>query len=198
MAARSGMVTLIANLRSITETDVNDVTINGVAYWTDDQLQYHLDRNSKMVRDIPLVSKPLMNSGVTTYTEFYVPAFAGRNFETADTIGQFVLFDSHFTIINSALYTVDYTINQIIFTSDFGSDTVYLRARSFDLNASAQDVWLEKAAHRAALINWKAGGQTLAEDQEYQHCIEMANLYQGRMGLRSNRTNRVDYATWKN
>lgn len=199
MTVRLGMTTLIDKLRSLTNTIQSDVTVDDVTYWTDQQLQDILDRHSKMVRDVPLLPNAQVDNGITSFKEFYIPKIVGTYFETADTPGQFALFNSFFVLVSASLYTVDYNIGLITFSSDFGSTVLYLRARVFDINAAAVHVWTEKAAHRAELINWSSGSQHLNEDQEYQHCLEMIKLYQSKAGLKSTRQYRIDYgSSWQN
>ena len=43
MSARAGMTHLIARLRAMTETAAGDYSVDGLSYWSDDQLQDALD-----------------------------------------------------------------------------------------------------------------------------------------------------------
>lgn len=177
MAARPGMTKLIQELRRRTDTSEDQTTINGVSYWTDDQLQDILDLYSRDVLDVALVPVPLYEAGVLVTKRFYVPNNVGQFIEDDPSVLQIV---DNFG--NEATgYTFDVVRRLVLFDSDAGHTPYYLRARTFDMIEAAATVWLEKAGHRASLIDWRAGGQTLSEDQEYQHCLQQ---YEKLVGLR--------------
>lgn len=191
MAARAGMASLILELRGFTDTKVDDVEVNGVAYWTDEQLQDVLDLYRKDVVDVGLVSVPMMVNGVTEWKRYYIPFSVGHYLETADTPGAFSIVDS--TGTDAPAYTVDYRALTVTFTASTDGRQYMLRGRVYDIRAAASHVWFMKAGHRAELIEWKAGGHTLSEDKEYQHCLDMYRLYSSFRGIGVTRLVRRGY-----
>lgn len=88
MAARAGMVSLIATLRGMTETAENDTTIGSLTFWTDDQLQSILDRHSFYVSE-QLESFPEIEAGSYTYKKYFLPQLPHPYFEGSATTGAF-------------------------------------------------------------------------------------------------------------
>lgn len=191
MAARSGMVSLIDDLRSMTSTAPDEVTINGVAYWSDEQLQARLDSTRVEYIDIPLAKLPLRVAGETTFTRYYIPQMVNDKLETAETTGAFTVVDIQG--YSAPSYTYDASSKLILFAADTGGIEYYLRARGYDLDYTASQIWFEKAGHRVSLIEWKAGAHSMKEDDEYNHCIEMANRYSRKNGLQFTRLTGVGY-----
>lgn len=196
MAARSGMASLILELRGFTDTKEQDVEVNGVAYWTDEQLQNVLDLYRKDVLDAELVSVPLMVNGVTEWTRYYIPLAIGHYLETDATPGAFSIVD----VVGAAApsHTVDIRAMTVVFNANTNGLEYFLRGRTYDVRAAAAHVWFMKAGHRAELIEWKAGGHTLSEDQEYQHCLEMYRLYSSFRGIGVTRLVRRGYSAQVN
>ena len=186
--ARATMADLIQELRALTDTAENQVVIGGTSYWTDDQLQDILDRHKSFVVDVALVPAPGYVSGTRVTTDYYIPVdIQSRYMETdltvVDSLGN----------TPEIGYTADLPGQRIVFDSDTDGTAYYLRGTVYGMRACAAEVWQQKAAQRAALINWKAGGQTLNEDQEYQHCVEMYKLYGGFVALKTARLTKVGY-----
>lgn len=195
MAARAGMGDIIAALRGETDTEENAVTINGVAYWTDDQLQEVLDRYSQDVYTI-LQATPLKENGSTVYKRYYLPPELGKDnafLEGDETSGAFVLRDSRGYAVSDSLYTYYGSRKLVEFNSNQNNKTFILEARLFDLFKAAAHVWNMKADFRTALITIKAGGHQLFEDQEYLHCIQMRDYYRSRQGISVSRMKGVGY-----
>ncbi len=190
MAARPGMTSIIQELRSLTDASEDDTTVNNVSYWSDEQIQGILDLHRRDALDVALVSHPLMEDGERVTKRYYIP----------DRVGVWIDNDpSVFTVVDAigvvaSGYSADLTGRQINFDSSTGDTAYYLRCRTFDMNAAASEVWSKKASHRASLIAWKAGGQTLAEDQEYLHCIERAKHFNQQRGFATVRMTRTGYS----
>lgn len=174
MAARPGMVNLIQRLRSLTDAAEGQTDVSGVSYWTEDQLQDILDLFRRDVIDVPLTPVSYYEDGVLVTKRFYLPNTVGRFLEDDPTTLQIV--DGLGYVATG--YTIDLAGRFVLF-DETQNNTQYIRCRSFDLEGAAAQVWLEKAGHRAALINWRAGGQTLSEDQEYEHCMAQYMRYAG-------------------
>ena len=191
MAARAGMADIIKELRVLTDANQEDVTIDGVAYWTDDQLQTVLDEFRLDIIDVELISASMMVNGVREWTRYYFPDGIGRFIETAATTGAFSVVNS----IGEAApaYTVDYLNKLVTFTVSTGGLSYFIRGRTFDVKSAAAKVWMLKAGHRVNLIKWQAGNQKLEEDIEWSHCMEMYRLYSGFKGIKVIKLNRVGY-----
>src|SRR5574341_1094503 len=186
MPVRSGMTKIILELRRMTDTSDGEVTVNGVSYWSDQQLQDILDQHRLDVLDVELVSKPLQTNGVTEWKRYYIPDGVGRFIEYDSAVPDTSIFDIVNSLgVSAAGYTVDLLSKSIVFTANTGGITYFLRGRTYLIYGSAAQVWFEKAGHRTALINWTAGLQQLEEDLEYQHCMAMYKEYNSRGGLRS-------------
>lgn len=192
MAARAGMVALIAELRSMTDTASAETTVNGTAYWTDDQLQDILDEIGSDVVDDRLIPAPLYYNGVYEYRRYYLRQGLPLWFEGAATSGAFEVVDS-LGVAPAFVYTFNSKRRLIEFAENTLGKDYFLRARAFNLYAAAAEVWLQKASHRTALVDFKAGNNQIYEDQEWQHCMKMHSFYKRKTGFRAVPMRRVDY-----
>lgn len=192
MAIRAGMVEVVAELRRMTDTKENEVDINGVMYWTDDQLQSILDKRRKYVQDALLLPVPEVVNSVTTWTRYHMPEVAG----VWERSTMFQVVTS--TGVAAPTHTIEYDAGIVTFAVTTDGQSYYIRGRLYDLNKAAAQVWLDKAAHRAELIRWKAGTHTLDEDQEYQHCLEMYRKYASYSGIGVVRMTKRGYAHGQN
>ena len=71
--ARDGMATLIAELRRRTNAGTAEATVNGTAYWTDDQLQSVLDTRRSVLKFLPIHAMPKASAGSYIYKEYPFP-----------------------------------------------------------------------------------------------------------------------------
>lgn len=185
MAARAGMVDIIAALRGETDAEENATTVNGVAYWTDDQLQEILDTYSHDVL-VQLQATPRRVNGTTSYTRYYVPSELHAQYvrlESSETTGAFILRTSTGYEVDDSTYTYYPFRNLIEFTSSQSNRTFILEARAYSIANAAAHVWNMKADFRTKLITIKAGNHALNEDQEFLHCIQMRDFYRKQRGL---------------
>lgn len=192
--ARAGMANLIRQLRVNGAAGATDENVNGVLYWTDDQLEDILDRYSSDVNDIQLVTYSRMESGVTVWKQYYLPASVPLDLEGSATVGEFTVVDTLGNVISASDYTFDLSRRRIDFTVSQAGRSYFLRARAFDLNRATSELWSKKAGLRAELIDWKAGTYNLKEDQVYQHALHEAARWAGKSGFNRVRLNRDDYA----
>jgi len=190
--ARAGMADLIRQLRINGAAGATDENVNGILYWTDDQLEDILDRYSSDVNDIQLVTYSRMESGVTVWKTYYLPASVPLNLEGSATVGEFTVVDTLGNVASG--YTFDLARRRVDFAVNQNGKTYYVRARSFDLNRATSELWSKKASLRAELIDWKAGTYNLKEDQIYQHALQEAQRWAGKAGFNRVRLNRDDYA----
>lgn len=181
MAVRNGMVNHILELRRMTDASATEVKINNVQYWTDDQLQSILDVYRHDVLDLSLLPASQREAGTDVTYRYYIPDEVGAWIENDATV--FSVVDENG--VAQTDYTYDGINRYILFSANTSGATRLLRCRFFDMRLAAARVWFEKAGHRVALIDWKAGGQNLNEDQEYQHCMAMFVAYSGSGGVKS-------------
>jgi hypothetical protein len=186
------MALIIAQLRTMTDAEESEVTVNDVAYWTDVQLQEILDHSSTDVLDVDLTSVPFRESGTITYKRYYIPDTVPSQWLERDAALEVV--DVLGNLISSSNYTYYPGRRLIEFTADTGGTSYRLRGLMFNMNAAASEVWKQKAAHRAELVEWKAGPHAVREDDMYQHCLQMAQFYSTKAsGMSLTRLRRVDY-----
>ena len=182
MAVRnSSMSDFILELRRMTDASATEVKVNNVQYWTDDQLQGILDAYRHDVLDLRLMPASQREAGVDVTLRYYIPDEVGTWIENDPTV--LTIVDENGVAVTN--YTYDPTNRYFLFTSNTNGAIRMMRGRFFDMRLAAARVWFEKAGHRVALINWKAGGQNLNEDQEYQHCMAMFMAYSGNDGVKS-------------
>ena len=72
MAVRATMATLISTLRGRTNVSTSDITISGVTYWSDQQLQDILDE-TKQYFSVNLESLGEMSDGSVVYLNWRIP-----------------------------------------------------------------------------------------------------------------------------
>lgn len=176
-SVRAGMIPLIIELRSLTNTAMGDTTINDIPYWSDYQLQGILDRNATQHIDVQLIPIPQYGSSSTEYFKYKIPDEVGKWIETGASLS---VVDQQGV---SVAHTIDTVQGYVTFSSNTDGEDYFIRCTSYNMRLAAARVWLDKASHRVELIDWKAGGQTLDEDQAYQHCLERAAYFAGSSGL---------------
>lgn len=186
--ARTGMASLILELRGLTDAEAGQTIVDGIPYWSDDQLQDILDNNSSAIDDVLLVRVPVKVNGTLVYTRYDFPTAISRWIDT-----EFDVVDIQGVVVSTDDYTYNAAYRRIEFDVDTGGISYYLRGREFNMSASAGEVWLKKAGHRAALVEWKAGAQSIKEDQEWQHCMKMYQQVSSQGGIKNVRLRRVDY-----
>lgn len=185
MAVRATMATLISTLRGRTNVSTSDITISGVTYWSDQQLQDILDE-TKQYFSVNLESLGEMSDGSVVYLNWRIPQNVGPYLELAvvKTLTGYVISDSD--------YTLDSNAGLVIFNSSATQGYV-LSGYTYDLDEATAKVWDDKAAHRAHLVTIKSGPHQLWEDQEYLHCVQQAQRYRSRSGLKYTRLVKMDY-----
>lgn len=202
MAVRSGMAELIAELRLMTDTATGSDTVNGVEYWTDQQLQDALDMHSVRHTRVQLQPEPeLAVAGVYSIRTYAIPKSVGKWLERDSVDNNFVVqaIDGTPVLVGDGDndYQPDYNRRLIVFNTPTNRRTYYLTAYSYDLNKTAADIWLKKAGLRAALVQWKTDNHTIYEDQEYMHCMDKYREYASRGGGGLAKLIRVDEAYYR-
>ena len=178
--SRAGMTNLIFELRGMTEASSTDYSVNGVAYWTDDHLQDVLDSHRTDVVFEQLKMYPVQIAGGSISYQDYR---SGYDFLEATTGGTAVMYlqDSTGASIGTANYTADYRRGQFQFSADQAGSVYYMTGRSYDLEASAADVWRRKAAHYAPTsFDFSTDNHSVSRSAVYKHCREMADFFENR------------------
>lgn len=177
--SRSGMTAIIEELRTMTEAGTAEYTVGTTSYWSDNALQDVLDLYRNNLTHYPTQWNPIVVSGGTLQ---YYDLALGYGFFEATTGGTsiFYLQDSTGTKLGTALYSTDYRLGRVTFTSDALGSTIYTTGRHYDLNAAAANVWRKKAAHYAPTsFSFSTDNHTIRRDQVYDHCLQMAAYFDG-------------------
>ena len=175
MTARSGMSTLITNLRSMTASGSTEYTVNGTAYWTDEHLQAVLDKYRVDVYYDEMVPIPKYPSGggveYFTYRAHYENLESGTALTVTDPTGG---------TIDAADYTLDAARGVVTFDTDrmaTGTLTYYLSGQTYEPNSAAADVWGQKAAHYVTAYDFSTDNHSLRRGQIIDNCLKMARQY---------------------
>lgn len=174
------MAEIIAELRIMTDlvdSQTDDSTVD-YAHFTDDYLQTKIDRFARVeYRDVKIVPLSWMENEEYVTKEYQLPI--DDDIWLEESSSYLYLVDEQGTQISTDLYSVDWDTRIVTFSTDQDEADYYMRGGGFNLRKAALQIWKLKANLRASLINVRAGDHTLAEDQEYQHCLEMVKFYGG-------------------
>lgn len=190
MAARDGMANLITQLRLLANAGPTDHTVNGVAYWTDDQLQERLDAHRQTVKRLAIHAEPEYIDGDYLYTEYFIPE-QHRQFEEAGTDSGWALRDGDGTAITTG-YTVNYESGTITFDADQDAEIYYLDFRVYDMNLAAADVWERKAGFYEASVDWSSDNHSVKRGQQRDFALKKAAEFRRRAGPMVSRRVRTD------
>lgn len=193
MAARTGMTSLLLEIRRMTNAGATDHTVNGVVYWTDDQLQERLDRTRSTVKRVAVYPQADYINGAYSYTEYPLPAELQWIEEQATGSG-WALRDS--SGADAPSYTVNYEARIITFAADTANAVYYLDCRTYDLYAAAAAIWEEKAGIYEDLVNWSTDNHRVDASTQRDYCMQQAAQYRrrGRSAVGFSRLFRTDEA----
>lgn len=181
MPVRAGASNLIRRLRGLCQIGTADYTVNGVAWWSDDAVQEILDANVMDYHQGYLRPQIETDTGGTArYFNYYAPQ--GNLEEAVSGTVYWRVFDSIGSVVGTANYTVNYVQGYIRFNADTGGTAYYLRARGYDLNSAAAQIWREKAGSSAAFFSFSSDNQSFSRGQWFDHCESMAEKYEAQTG----------------
>lgn len=189
--ARAGMATMLLELRRRTNAGTADYNVNGVAYFTDDQLEDIADRYRVTLKSIPLHAIPQRVASDYEYKEYPIPGQL-QWIEENQTDSGWALRDNTGGTILASAYTVNYQSRLITFTSDTDNADYYLDCRNYDLNQAAADIWDSKSSFVANAVNWQSDNHRIEASSEYQHCLAMAKFWRGKSGMKTAKMVRTD------
>lgn len=194
MAARSGMVYLIAQVRQLANAGDGDYTIAGFPYWSDDQIQDILDQCREDIYEEAIHPVAQRNSGGTVEYREYRSAHAWFE-QTAGGTAVWYLQAVDGAFVGTADYTVDYRTGRIVFAADQAGSARYLTGRAYDVYEAAAQVWDEKAAHVADRYDFSADGASFKASQmmsQYQKQAMRLRSQSTTGGVRTHRWIRSD------
>lgn len=192
MMARTGMATNISAMRRFTNAGTADATVNGVAYWTDDQLQEILDRYRQDFYHVPMLPVPEMTTdGSTQWTTYRLPDQA-KYIEEYDSESIFRVYKADGTNAGTADYTVNYERRVIEFDADQQNVTWYVDFSAFNVNRAAAEVWESKAAFVVDNVDWSSDNHRISASQEYEHCMKQAARFKAMAGTNVSKMTRSD------
>lgn len=166
MAVRSNMQAAIDYLRQHGQASETDEYLT-VTYWTDQQLQDILDRNSYRFSAVLV----LLTRDKLTVTA-RLPRF---HYADIDTVVWYD--DSNSIVIPSVTY--NFERNEWLLTA--ATTATYIEAAYSDMYEALADLWGQKASQRWELVNFKAGNNRTDLEQEYQHCLDRQSYYRNRV-----------------
>lgn len=173
--ARTGMANLITRLRGMAQAGTADYTVASATWWSDEQLQTVLDTNSLHLNRVQLAPDVEYLGGTALYHDYWSPrgdleeANSGTIFWSVE--------DGGGDEAGTANYGVDYVAGKVRFSADQGGTAYFLRARSYNLNATAAQVWREMAGWRAQYVTFEADDQSMNQSDWFDHCMTMADYY---------------------
>ena len=192
--ARSTMATLITSLRGLAQAGASDYTVNGLSYWTDNQLQDVLDAHRKDVYRSLMHPVQSYNGGTVEYHDYY--SEHGNLEATTGGTSIFYVEDAAGSAVGTALYTPDYNRGAITFAADTGGSTYFIYGRSYNMNAAAADVWRQKAGQYATAVNFSTDNHRVDRGEIIKNCLQMAGYYNQQAGATSVTIERNDNADW--
>lgn len=179
--ARSSMNTLIARLRGFTSASPDEVTINGVTYFSDDHLQAVLEAHSTYHSRVAVYPIGEYTSGVMIYIRYPLPYYLIWA-EGAGTGSAWRLADGNGA--DAPAHTFYMESRQVLFDEPTDGRTYYLSAMAYDLHAAAADVWRQKLAHASKRVSFSVDGQSVSASDYHTHCERMVAYYDGLAGAK--------------
>ena len=195
MTVRSTMVDLLATLRGLTNAGTADYQIGGQDYWSDNQLQAILDRNRTDVLHVTMFSEKNVATDGTNEWKRYSTDYDWLE----STDGGTAIFSLQYaggSVVPLSAYTPDYERGVVEFDQDTTGVTVYMNARSFDVFAAAADVWEQKAAQAASMVDFSTLNHSVKRSHVQSAYMAQAKRFRGmsRSGTGSGQMIRSDLA----
>jgi hypothetical protein len=182
MTVRTGTSDLIRRLRGMGQVSAEQYTIDLITWWSDDHVQEVLDMYRTDYYYEPL--RPVADIGTggsVEYFNYYAPSGSLEK-NTSGTV-YFSIETAAGSAIGTALYSVDYITGLIRFTSNQSGTPYYLRARAYNLNASAAEIWRNKAAHYADEYNFQSDNQRFDRAVRIKNALQMADYWDAKGGI---------------
>jgi hypothetical protein len=169
--ARAGMLDLIDEVRGLADVGPADFKIGATSYWSDSQIQQALDRHRLDIYQEELAQWPVL--GTANEYEYYEYRARRGYLESGSAVFSVQQLNGG----SAPTYTADYTSGIITFSADTEGTAYMLSARSYDLYASAADIWRGKAAHAAKYFDFQTDNHRVSKSQLYKQFMEMAHHF---------------------
>lgn len=179
----------------MTNAGTADYTIAGTSYWTDDQIEDHLDVTQKNVNYQPMHAVPTYGiGGAVTYTEYQTGM---RNWEKSP-----IVQDEGGTTLTAGTSTGNYAFDDVTGVVDFVGDTEgktrYITGYVYNPEQAASAIWAEKASQTAALFDFSTDNHSIKRSQMRESYLEMARFYKNKAGVGMVRLVRSDDISERN
>lgn len=200
MTIRAGMANLVQHLRALTDAEKEEVTLIGINYWSDEQLQDMLDRNVTFVEDHPLLWQPDTVAGGSI--EYHRGLLGFLDTEgTATGTASWRLTTGTGSVITPN--TINHTTGEVRFNANQGGSAYYFTGRTFDVYGAAADVWTWRLAHFQGWYDFRSDDQAMSRSQAFEQAQLMEREMRARSGqnvqrggIRSGAFVRTDIAPW--
>ena len=176
MTARTGMSSLINELRAMVNAGTADYTVGAVTFWTDDQLQEVLDQNRTDFREA-LDIREQYTGGSVVYKEFYFSSPWVERLESG-TVAWRVETSDGIGTAGTADYSVNYGARNITFGVDQAGTIWMLHGRKFDLNRASAQVWRKKASYYSTMYDVSTDNHNLKRSQLVEQAQKMVAYYE--------------------
>ncbi len=184
MPIREGMTYIIALIRQFGHVDVDDMTLGGITYWSDEQLEEIADRHSYPTL-IPLLPKQVVG-----YSIFSLDAprhyYGEMNVYTDDvlTVVNQTVFNQNKTPVTTPFQYDDNRGTLTFDTNLSTSDKYFIQGSFINLYEALAELWELKAVQRYDYIPFKGGDNKMDMDVEYNHCIKQMTHYRNLIAKR--------------
>ncbi len=178
--ARSGLVDLLSELRSLGNVGSNDFQVDGFPQFTDGRLEDILDLYRQDHYRALMTPIESYNGGTVQYLDYYTGV--GYLEKTTGGTSIFYLENAAGSVVGSALYSFDYQRGKATFSADTGGSTYYWYGRSYDLNRAAAEIWRRKASYYGGQFDFSTDNHSVKKSTVYKQCLQMADFYESRAG----------------
>lgn len=178
--ARAGMANLILELRGMTGVGTATQTVNGVAWFTDDQLEDIMDRHRETCYDVPLASLSKNIGGTEVYYDYQLPH--NRHWYEEDAVGSNWQVKDSTGGTSVPTHSVNYQHGMVTFTADQGGTAYMADFDVYDLNMAAADVWEQRAMNVAAVTDWSSDNHSVSAGRQIDNFKSMAATYRAKSG----------------
>lgn len=155
------MTDIVATLRQYGHVSTNDIVLDNVTYWTDDQLEIIADSTS-VRKAILLVPAQML---ARTVFKFDCPR---HYYAESDLIS---VYNDREALVDTP-FTYNYLLGELTFDTALSENYTYVVEAKFTNTYEAlANLWGQKAQQRFDYIKFKGGDNQMEHDQEYEHCI---------------------------
>lgn len=159
---RAGMNDLIDRLRRMTGVGTASHEVQGVNYYTDDDLQEALDRHSRRVTE-RMAYRADVEGGSVVFRNYH---WQWGDVETASSgTARWLVQDTNGSAIGTADYTAYYGEKRLQFDNNTSGTVYTLLYHTYDVYRAAADIYDEMAGRAAAYYDVQTDGHNLKRSQ---------------------------------